>query len=140
MFQIDHLTSSWAIHRLSGVSNPVNVTYTKTQLVDQLALVRCKALFTCDALLDRALEAADAVGIPRKNIYLLPVPSQDNRGPTSHEGFKTVDQLILEGIQMPPLPALQWEKGQGTRQTAFLIPSSGTSGLPVCNPLKIHAR
>ncbi|KAL5042611.1 hypothetical protein BDW71DRAFT_189816 [Aspergillus fruticulosus] len=127
---IDHLTASWATHRLSGVSNPVNVTYTKTQLVDQLTLVRCKALFTCDALLNRALEAADAVGIPRKNIYLLPVPSQDNSSSTSHEGFKTVDQLILKGIQMPPLPALQWEKGQGARQTAFLIPSSGTSGLP----------
>ncbi|KAL2864990.1 uncharacterized protein BJX67DRAFT_373465 [Aspergillus lucknowensis] len=128
---IDHLTASWAVHRLSGVSNPVNVTYTTTQLVDQLTLVRCKALFTCDALLSRALEAADAAGIPREHIYLLPVPSRNKSSSVAgDEGFKTVDQLILEGSQLPPLPALQWEKGQGARQTAFLIPSSGTSGLP----------
>jgi ribosome assembly protein SQT1 len=45
--------------------------------------------------------------------------------------FKTVGQLIEAGGKLPELEALQWEKGQGARQTAYLCYSSGTSGLPV---------
>jgi acyl-CoA synthetase (AMP-forming)/AMP-acid ligase II len=46
--------------------------------------------------------------------------------------FKTVGQLIIEGARLQKLEPLNWEKGQGKRQTAFLCYSSGTSGLPVC--------
>jgi acyl-CoA synthetase (AMP-forming)/AMP-acid ligase II len=45
--------------------------------------------------------------------------------------FKTVGQLIAAGEKLPQLEALNWEKGQGGRQTAYLCYSSGTSGLPV---------
>jgi acyl-CoA synthetase (AMP-forming)/AMP-acid ligase II len=42
---------------------------------------------------------------------------------------KTLTQLIKEGVSLPPIDLLQWTKGQGARQTAFLCYSSGTSGL-----------
>jgi hypothetical protein len=45
--------------------------------------------------------------------------------------FKTVGELIEEGKKLAPLPPLNWSKGQGGTQTAFLCYSSGTSGLPV---------
>lgn len=46
------------------------------------------------------------------------------------DGFVTVEDLIAEGAKLSPLDALQWRKGQGERQPAFLSYSSGTSGLP----------
>lgn len=46
------------------------------------------------------------------------------------DGFVTVEDLIAEGAKLSPLDALQWTKGQGERQPAFLSYSSGTSGLP----------
>lgn len=45
--------------------------------------------------------------------------------------FKTVGLLIEEGIKLPQIEELKWEKGQGAKQTAYLCFSSGTSGLPV---------
>jgi acyl-CoA synthetase (AMP-forming)/AMP-acid ligase II len=107
------------------------VFYSTTQLADQLSFVRCKALFTCTPLLDSALEAAAAAGIPRQHVYVLDVPEHLLNGKTKPLDIKSVDQLIQEGSILPNLPSLKWEKGQGARQTAFLITSSGTSGLPV---------
>jgi hypothetical protein len=52
--------------------------------------------------------------------------------------FKTVDKLIEEGSRLPEVEKLNWEKGQGKRQTAFLCYSSGTSGLPVYTKLIFH--
>lgn len=79
--------------------------------------------------METSLKAAKAVGIPNDRIYLLEMPkafSGDKNLP-----FKTVSQLIAEGEKMPVLEALNWSKGQGARQTAYLCYSSGTSGLPV---------
>lgn len=53
-------------------------------------------------------------------------------GNVTQKEFKTVDQLIQDGMKQPRLEDLKWEKGQGARQTAFLCYSSGTSGLPAC--------
>lgn len=57
-------------------------------------------------------------------------------GFTSPSDLKTVDQLISEGSRLPELEPLRWEKGQGARQCAFLMYSSGTTGLPVYYFLK----
>lgn len=77
-------------------------------------------------LLENALKAAEAAGIPHERIFLLPVPGADNK-----TSFKTVDDLIEQGKSLPELPSLQWVTGQGARQVAYLCYSSGTSGLPV---------
>jgi acyl-coenzyme A synthetase/AMP-(fatty) acid ligase len=77
-------------------------------------------------LLDTALKAAKACGIPEDHIFIMQLPGQTKNVP-----FKTVDQLIAEGEALAELPPLAWAKGQGARQVAFLSYSSGTSGLPV---------
>lgn len=77
-------------------------------------------------LLETALKAAKAAGIPSDRIYLLPMP-----GFTTKESLPTIDDLINEGKALPELEPLQWAKGQGARQVAYLCYSSGTSGLPV---------
>lgn len=78
-----------------------------------------------------ALRAAATAGIPRKQVYVLEVPDVATKGVTAPSDLKTVNQLIQEGSELPPLPSLSWTEGQGARQTAFLCSSSGTSGFPV---------
>ena len=129
--KIDTLTLSWAVHSLSGISSPANAAYSEAELVFQLKSSGAKALFTCSPLLPIAIQAADKVKIPRKNIYILTLPKEATNGLPSPPEFKTVNCLITDGSSLPPIEKLKWKKGQGARQTAFLCYSSGTSGLPV---------
>lgn len=89
-------------------------------------------IFTNVPLLELALDAAKEVGIPRNRIYLIDVPDQALGGKERPKDFKTLDQLIEEGRKVDSLEKLQFKKGQGKNQVAFLCYSSGTSGLPVC--------
>lgn len=127
---IDNLTVSWAIHRLSGVSFPLNASSSNPELVHLMGQVRCKALFTCAPLVQTALECAALVGIPESNVFILDVPLYEEEKLKVPTHLVTVNQLIREGAAIAPLPALQWSAGQGARQTAYLCSSSGTSGLP----------
>lgn len=77
-------------------------------------------------LLENALKAAKAAGIPEDRVFLLEVPNTQ-----ASDKFPTIDQLIDEGKKLPAREPLKWIKGQGARQTAYLCYSSGTSGLPV---------
>ncbi|KAH8660818.1 amp dependent CoA ligase-like protein [Tricladium varicosporioides] len=125
---IDSMTLAYAVHRLSGIASPANAAYSASELEFQLKNSSAKALFTCIPLLETALAAAKASGIPRERVFILEMPkafSGDKSVP-----FKTVGQLITEGARLPKLQELKWEKGQGKRQTAYLCYSSGTSGLP----------
>lgn len=45
-----------------------------------------------------------------------------------------VNQLVEEGKALEELKPVKFVKGQGARQVAFLMYSSGTSGLPVSTP------
>lgn len=134
MSQIDTLTLAWATHRLSGISTPANAAYSVDELIHQLTSSGSKVLFTCCPLLPTALEAASKSGIPKDRIYLLGLPTAMTCGKGPPKEFKTVDDLIQEGAKQSRLEDLNWEKGQGARQTAFLCYSSGTSGLPVSFP------
>ncbi|CVK95009.1 probable phenylacetyl-CoA ligase [Fusarium mangiferae] len=122
---IDYIPLTHSIHRLNGIASLSSAALSASELEHQLRASRAKAIFTCVPLLDTALKATDAVGISRENVFLLPVPNA-----TSRHGFKTIDDLIEEGEKLPALPPLQWKKVQGARQTAYLLYSSGTSGLP----------
>ncbi|OAA75173.1 phenylacetyl-CoA ligase [Akanthomyces lecanii RCEF 1005] len=122
---IDYIPVSHAVHRLSGIVTPANAQYSASELEHQLQSSGAKALFTCLPLLETGLKAADAVGIPRSAVFLLPVP-----GAKPHPDFSSVDDLVAQGKTLPAPPPLSWIKGQGARQTAFLCYSSGTSGLP----------
>ncbi|EFY93203.1 hypothetical protein J3458_009230 [Metarhizium acridum] len=123
--QIDYIPFAHAIHRLSGIVTPASAAYSHQELEHQLRSSGAQALFTCVPLLENALKAADAAGIPRERVFLLAVPQV-----ASDPRFETIDDLVEQGKSLPPLPPLEWIKGQGARQTAFLCYSSGTSGLP----------
>ncbi|KAH7154493.1 hypothetical protein DER46DRAFT_613200 [Fusarium sp. MPI-SDFR-AT-0072] len=122
---IDYILITHSIHRLNGIASLSSAALSTSELEHQLRASRAKAVFTCVPLLDTALKATEAVGISRQNVFLLPAP-----GDTSRHGFKTIDDLIQDGEKLPALPSLRWTKGQGARQTAYLLYSSGTSGLP----------
>ncbi|KAL2198596.1 hypothetical protein P885DRAFT_32273 [Corynascus similis CBS 632.67] len=122
---IDYLSVLHSVHRLSGIATPANVAYSASELEHQLRSSGAKALFTCVPVLETALQAAKAVGIPKDKIFLMDLPNQARK-----PGFKTVDDLVELGQSLPDLEPLRWVKGQGARQVAFLCYSSGTSGLP----------
>ncbi|KAL2170852.1 hypothetical protein VTG60DRAFT_4339 [Thermothelomyces hinnuleus] len=122
---IDYLSVLHAVHRLSGIATPANVAYSASELEHQLRSSGAKALFTCAPVLETALQAAKAVGIPEDKVFIMDLPNQTQKSP-----FKTVDDLVELGRSLPDLEPLRWVKGQGARQVAFLCYSSGTSGLP----------
>ncbi|RSL96753.1 hypothetical protein CEP52_011307 [Fusarium oligoseptatum] len=123
--KIDTFSVTQAVHRLSGIVTPASAAYSAGELEHQLRSSGAKALFTCTTLIDRAVKAAEAVGISRDHIFLLETPV-DSKGLK----FTTVDELIHHGATLPALESLNWAKGQGARQVAYLCYSSGTSGLP----------
>jgi acyl-CoA synthetase (AMP-forming)/AMP-acid ligase II len=134
--QLDSLPVSWAVHNLSGISSPANAAYGVAELTPQVEQCKSQAIFTTVSLLNVALAAAKACGIPDQRLYLLGTP--DDCDAAAHwcvylNRFKSVGALIDEGSKLPALEPLKWKKGQGARQCAFLMFSSGTSGLPV-NP------
>ncbi|KAL9567239.1 hypothetical protein ACKAV7_008622 [Fusarium commune] len=122
---IDYIPVTHAIHRVDGIVTPASSAHSASELEHQLRSSGAKALFTCAPLLTTALKAASAVGIPKKHIFLLPLPDTP-----SEASFKTIEDLIEEGKNLSPLELPAWVPGQGKRQVAYLCYSSGTSGLP----------
>lgn len=124
--QIDYVPLTHAIHRVSGIVSPANPAATAVELEQQLRASGSVALFTCIRLLPVALKAAQAMGIPKERIFILPMQNEDKI-----DQFTTIHDLIEEGKSLPELKLMNWSKGQGARQVAYLCFSSGTSGLPV---------
>ncbi|KAI5458989.1 hypothetical protein BGZ63DRAFT_490846 [Mariannaea sp. PMI_226] len=122
---IDYIPFTHAIHRLNGIVTPASAAYSARELEQQLRSSGAKALFTCVPLLEAALKAADAVGILRNHVFILPMPNI-----ASPPSFKTIDDLVGQGKSLAKLKPLDWAQGQGARQVAYLCYSSGTSGLP----------
>lgn len=127
--QIDYVPVTHAVHRASGIVTAASASYGAQELEHQLRASGAKAVFTCIPLLDTALQAAKAVGIPPENVFILPMARFEKNVSCS-----TVDDLIEEGQKLEALPLVKFIKGQGRRQVAFLMFSSGTSGLPVSSP------
>ncbi|RYO79927.1 hypothetical protein DL766_007431 [Monosporascus sp. MC13-8B] len=123
---IDYLMSTYAVHRLSGIATPANAMYSASELEHQLRSSGAKALITCVPLLETALKATRAAGIPDDSVFIMDVAGETAK----RDPFKTLDDLIAEGRALPELEPLAWTKGQGGRQVAYLCYSSGTSGLP----------
>ncbi|KAG7108031.1 Acyl-CoA ligase easD like protein [Verticillium longisporum] len=122
---IDYVPLTHAVHRLGGAVTPASAAYSAPELEHQLRSSGAQALFTCEPLLETALKAAKAAGIPNERIFILATP-----GSTARLPFATLDELVEEGKKLPAVEPLRWTKGQGARQVAYLCYSSGTSGLP----------
>ena len=125
------MTLHLAISRCNGVSCPTNVDLSAEELRNQLVQSKAKALFTCLPLLDTALQAARTAGIPSEIVYVCDLYGQPGEFVDSQKNYKTLNQLIAEGSSLPELEAQRWRKGQAMEQIAFLVYSSGTTGVPV---------
>jgi acyl-CoA synthetase (AMP-forming)/AMP-acid ligase II len=122
------MTAAYGVHRLSGIVTTANAMYSAQELEHQLRSSGSQALITCFPLLETALQAAKAVGLPNNRIFIQELPGfKNDRSAT----LTTVEDLVSEGSRLPELEPLKWSNGQGARQSAFLCYSSGTSGLPV---------
>lgn len=119
------MTVAYAVHRLNGIATPANAAYSAPELTHQLKSSGAKALFVGVPQLQIGLEAATAAGLAKDKIWIMGMPGYETAN-----GFVNIEDLISEGAKLPELDALQWARGQGARQVAFLCYSSGTSGLP----------
>ncbi|KAF5598368.1 AMP-binding enzyme [Fusarium pseudocircinatum] len=122
---LDYIPVAHAVHRLSGIVTPANAVYSARELEHQLSSSGAKAIVTCESLLPVALEAARALKFSSSQIFLLPVAGQS----LTYPHLSTHD-LVYQAKNLPQLEPLQWSRGQGKKQVAFLCYSSGTSGLP----------
>lgn len=127
------MTVIWAVHTLSGIVTLANAVYSVSELTHQLKSSKARVLFTCVPLLGVALAAAKQAGIPEKHVYILSVPHESSKsvGNSVSKRFKTLNQLIANGVELPVIERVPWATGRGARQVALLSYSSGTSGPPV---------
>lgn len=125
------MTLNLVISRCNGISTPANIAYTAAELATQLIKSKAQALFTCLPLLRIALRAARTAGIPTNKVYLCNVYGPPHIAEKYRNPHKTLNRLVADGSPLPELEAQRWRKGQARTQIAFLVYSSGTTGLPV---------
>ncbi|MFE4498864.1 AMP-binding protein [Rhodococcus sp. NPDC056743] len=102
------------ILRGGGVATTINALYTAEDIAKQLTDSKAKFLFTVSPLLPQAKAAADEVGIPAENVFVL----------DGAEGHLSLRDLLGEGAQAPDVSF------DPATQLAVLPYSSGTTGRP----------
>lgn len=103
-----------------GIVSPANPGYSVDELSFQLKDNGTKAIATVKSLLPIVTSAAKKIGLPFDRIILL----GDERDPTGR--FKHFDQISVAS----PSASQQREKVDPENDLAFLVYSSGTTGLP----------
>ncbi|KAI2640413.1 acetyl-CoA synthetase-like protein [Hypomontagnella submonticulosa] len=118
---IDYAPVFFGVHWAGGACSTANPTYTAKELAFQMKDSKVVGIVTQVPMLPTVLEAAKTIGLPEDRIILL----GDGRDPTGKfKHFTEIRATSLLGI--PTLrPRLDAKK-----DTAFLVYSSGTTGLP----------
>jgi hypothetical protein len=88
-------------------------------------------LFTCMELLDTAQALALALGTGSDKIFLLDTPESSLQLSNGASTPVSATQMILDGKSLPALEEVQLQEGEGCHRIAYLIPTSGTSGVVV---------
>ncbi len=113
---IDTPAITWGAHWAGGIVSPANPAYNVRELVYHLKDSGAKALFTQKHLLGVALKAAAEAGIGRERVVLI--GDEEERGLTFWREFLVSEQVGKR------------EDVDCERDLAFLVYSSGTTGLP----------
>jgi hypothetical protein len=78
---------------------------------------------------------AGELSIPSDRIFTIAVSDQYTYEPalnrSGKDKFQSLEELVIQGSQLAPLPPLQWNREQGRSQVAYFCPTSGTSGKQV---------
>lgn len=116
--QIDYAPVTWGAIWASGTVTPANPAYGVEELTFQLKDSGAKAIVTLAELLPTATKAAEAAGIPKDRIILM----GDKKSP-DYKHWKDISD---------PSISVKWRrtKIQPEKDIAFLVYSSGTTGLP----------
>ncbi|KAF3926438.1 S-dihydroxybenzoyltransferase [Arthrobotrys entomopaga] len=110
----------WGVMWAGGVLSPANPGYTLDEFVYQLKNCEAKAV-TCQAeTLPLVRQAAKQVGIPEDRILIL--------GDTKVPGFKHLNEL--KNMSHREVKITRRPKFEPAKDIAFLVYSSGTTGLP----------
>ncbi|KAH8817224.1 4-coumarate-CoA ligase 2 [Xylogone sp. PMI_703] len=119
---IDFPAVIWGTHWAGGVISPANQAYTAEELAFQLKDSGAKGIVTHESVLEKAKRAAVIAGIPRDRILLLG-PKDASRTTNSKHFTDLVNSdsftSLISRVKIDPRMDL-----------AFLMYSSGTSGLP----------
>ncbi|KAF3916651.1 S-dihydroxybenzoyltransferase [Dactylellina cionopaga] len=111
---------TWGVLWAGGVLSPANPGYTLDELVYQLKNCEAKAITTQAEVLPLVKEAATRVGIPHDRILII--------GDTKVQGFTHITQL--KNMSHREIKITRRPKFDPEKDLAFLVYSSGTTGLP----------
>ncbi|KAJ8124968.1 hypothetical protein O1611_g8671 [Lasiodiplodia mahajangana] len=119
---VDYAPVFFGVHYVGGVASTANPTYTAKELAFQMKDSGAKGIVTQLPMLSVAREAARIIGLPEDRIILL----GDGRDPSGK--FKHFTEIKPTGL----LGALNLGPTRVDPKTdlAFLVYSSGTTGLP----------
>ncbi|KAI9461168.1 amp dependent CoA ligase [Russula earlei] len=124
---VDYPTIIWAVHRLGAIVTGANPSYTPEELAFQVSAAKAAVLVVHPDVLERALVAAQQVGIPPHHV----IPIGAIHGPVSSTVAPDLDQLIDYGLaHRPNFVERRLSPGEGKTKVAFLSFSSGTTGKP----------
>ncbi|KAK6362869.1 hypothetical protein TWF730_000322 [Orbilia blumenaviensis] len=123
VFTLNNIESpllTWGVLWAGGVLSPANPGYTLDEFVYQLKNCEAKAITTQAEVLPLVKEAAARVGIPQDRILII--------GDTKVPGFTHVSQL--KNMSHREVKLTRRPKFDPAKDLAFLVYSSGTTGLP----------
>ncbi|EPS44517.1 hypothetical protein H072_1486 [Dactylellina haptotyla CBS 200.50] len=111
---------AWGVLWAGGILSPANPGYTLDEFVYQLKNCEAKAITTQAECLPLVREAAKKVGIPESRILIL--------GDTKVPGFQQLSEL--KNMSHREVKLTKRPKFDTSKDLAFLVYSSGTTGLP----------
>ncbi|KAH8667600.1 hypothetical protein BGZ60DRAFT_409612 [Tricladium varicosporioides] len=115
---IDTPAVTWGTHFAGGIVSPANPAYTVRELAHHLRDSGAKVLITQKHLLGNGLKAAKEVGIPKERVLLIGDEKEN-------QGCRHFSEVLVGGGRPEEREKLDCKK-----DLAYLVYSSGTTGLP----------